>query len=131
MTHIDEPALQHLVETFYARVRADPLIGPLFNDAVADWPAHLDKLQAFWSSVMLTTGRYKGRPMPAHIRHADRIERAGFERWLTLWRETTDDLFEPASAAALQDRAARIAESLQLGIAFHRGEDMTRAQALG
>ena len=48
-----------------------PLIGPVFNDAIADWPEHLEKLQAFWSSVMLTSGRYKGRPLPAHIRHGE------------------------------------------------------------
>jgi hemoglobin len=127
MSTIDDAALERLVQTFYARVREDAMIGPVFNDAIQDWPEHLDKLQAFWSSVMLTTGRYKGRPMPAHIRHADRIDGASFARWLALWRETTNELFEAEQAAALQDRAERIAESLQLGIAFHKGEDLTRA----
>lgn len=131
MTEITEQALCKLVETFYARVRTDQTIGPVFADAVADWPEHLEKLQSFWSSVMLTSGRYKGRPMPAHIRHADRIDRASFERWLTLWRDTTNELFSPAAAVALQDRANRIAESLQLGIAFHRGDDLLARQAAG
>src|SRR5690242_16469933 len=89
MDGISEDALKQLVETFYARVRQDPLIGPVFNDAIHDWPEHLEKLQAFWSSVMLTTGRYKGRPMPAHVKHADRIDRASFARWLALWGEVT------------------------------------------
>lgn len=124
MTGITEGSLERLVQTFYARVREDSLIGPVFNDAIADWPEHLEKLQAFWSSVMLTSGRYKGRPMPAHIRHASRIDGASFARWLALWRETTNELLDAESAAALQDRAARIAESLQLGIAFHKGEDL-------
>lgn len=118
---IDERSLQQLVERFYARVRADDLIGSLFNDAVADWSEHLHKLQAFWSSVMLTSGRYKGRPLPAHVQHADRISGASFDRWLSLWRQTTAELFEPAAAAALQEKAERIAESLQLGIRFARG----------
>lgn len=121
---ITEEKLERLVHAFYARVREDPLIGPVFNDAIGDWPEHLEKLQAFWSSVMLTTGRYKGRPMPAHIKHADRIDRASFTRWLALWRETTEKLLDADDAAAMQDRAARIAESLQLGIAFHKGEDL-------
>lgn len=115
-----EEILGQLVDRFYARVRGDELIGPLFNAAVSDWPEHLEKLTAFWSSVMLTSGRYKGRPLPAHIKHADRISSASFARWLALWRETTDELLDPASAAALQDKAARIAESLSLGIDFHR-----------
>ena len=67
---ITEASLGQLVDTFYARVRRDPLIGPVFNNAIDDWPDHLDRLQAFWSSVMLTSGRYKGRPLPAHIKHA-------------------------------------------------------------
>ena len=120
---ITEEKLERLVHAFYARVREDALIGPLFNEAIGDWPEHLDKLQAFWSSVMLTSGRYKGRPMPAHIKHADRIDRASFTRWLGLWMETTNDQLDPDEAAAMQDRAARIAESLQLGIAFHKGGD--------
>ncbi len=117
---INEEALKLLVDTFYAKVRDDGLIGPVFNRAIADWPEHLDKLQSFWSSVMLTSGRYKGRPLPAHVRHADSISAASFERWLGLWRETTDELFEPGPAVALQDKAERIAESLSLGIGFHR-----------
>lgn len=117
---ISEQALKTLVDTFYGKVRQDELIGPVFNEAIGDWPDHLDKLQAFWSSVMLTSGRYKGRPLPAHIKHADRISAASFARWLALWRETTDELLDPVSAAALQDKAGRIAESLSLGIDFHR-----------
>jgi hemoglobin len=120
---IDEEALRALVHAFYAKVRLDPLIGPVFNGAISDWPGHLDKLQAFWSSVMLTSGRYKGRPLPAHVKHSDSISAASFDRWLALWRETTDELLEAAPAAALQEKAGRIAESLSLGIAFHRDRD--------
>ena len=119
---ITEDSLKRLVDTFYARVRQDDLIGPVFNGAIDDWPEHLDRLQAFWSSVMLTSGRYKGRPLPAHIKHGDAINPASFERWLGLWRETTNALLEAESAAAMQEKAERIAESLMLGIQFHRGE---------
>jgi hemoglobin len=116
---ITEAGLKILVDAFYERVRRDPLIGPVFNSAIADWPAHLEKLQAFWSSVMLTSGRYKGRPLQAHIKHADSISPASFERWLDVWRETTGELLDRESASAMQFKAARIAESLSLGIAFH------------
>lgn len=118
---IDERSLKQLIDRFYARVRADDVIGSLFNDAIADWSGHLDKLQSFWSSVMLTSGRYKGRLLPAHVQHADRLSVASFDRWLALWRQTTTELFEPSAAAALQEKAERIAESLQLGIRFARG----------
>lgn len=129
---ISEESLGALVDAFYAKVRRDPLIGPVFDRAIDDWPEHLEKLQAFWSSVMLTSGRYKGRPLPAHVRHADAISPASFERWLALWGETTEELLDPASAAAMQDKAARIAESLSLGISFHRDpERMLRSAGAG
>ena len=115
---INESALARLVDAFYARVRADAELGPIFNDAVLDWPEHLQKLAHFWSSVMLTTGRYKGQPVPAHLKHKDHITPALFDRWLYLWQQTTDELMEPAAAAALQSKAARIAESLQLAMFF-------------
>ena len=116
---ITEAALARLVPAFYARVRQDALIGPLFDAAVHDWDEHLGKLIAFWSSVMLTSGRYKGSPMMAHLRHGDAIKPAMFERWLEIWAETTADLMPAEAAAALQAKAARIAESLQLGLQFH------------
>ena len=123
---ITEGALQALVAAFYARVRCDPLIGPVFNGAIDDWPEHLERLQAFWSSVMLTSGRYKGRPLPAHVKHADAVSPASFERWLALWTDTTGKMLDPASATAMQDKARRIADSLSLGIAFHKDPDRPR-----
>jgi hemoglobin len=127
MSHpaITEEAIAGLVDTFYARVRADAELGPIFNGAIADWPHHLDKLAAFWSSVMLTSGRYKGQPMQAHVRHEQYMTPDMFARWLALWRQTTADVFGPEIAAAFQDKAGRIAESLQLGVQFYR--DRARA----
>lgn len=118
LLQLNDDGLARLVDAFYARVRADASLGPVFNDAIGDWPEHLEKLAAFWSSVMLTSGRYKGQPVPAHIKHKSRITPALFDRWLALWARTTDELMVPEAAAALQDRAARIAQSLQLAMFF-------------
>jgi hemoglobin len=126
---IDEERLRALVDLFYGRVRRDPLIGPVFNAAIDDWPEHLDRLQAFWSSVMLASGRYKGRPLPAHVRHSESITPASFERWLSLWCQATEELMPATAAAALQEKAARIAESLSLGIDFARGRGLQAAPA--
>lgn len=115
---IDEESLRELVGQFYTRVRADAALGPIFNDAIHDWPAHLDQLADFWSSVMLGSGRYKGRPVPAHHKHAARISPELFDRWLDLWDRASDALMAPEAAAALQDKARRIAESLQLALFF-------------
>ena len=119
-TEIKEEDIARLVPAFYERVRQDRVLGPIFNGAIDDWPHHLGKLQDFWSSVMLTTGRYKGQPMVAHVRHAEHMADDKFARWLALWREVSGELLSPAAATAFQQKADRIAESLQLGVQFYR-----------
>ncbi len=115
---VDEAGLARLVDRFYAAVRADDLIGPVFNEAIGDWPDHLEKLTAFWSSLMLTSGRYKGTPMAAHLRHRARITPPMFDRWLALWREATEAEMPPSAALSLQAKAARIAESFKLALSL-------------
>lgn len=111
------PALSHealtaLVQAFYARVRADDVLGAMFNTAIpsGDWPTHLARMADFWSSVMLTSGRYHGNPLAAHLKHRDAITRAMFERWLELWVQNADEMLPSKDAKAVvakaQDRSA-------------------------
>jgi truncated hemoglobin YjbI len=65
-TGITEAMIADLVATFYARVRRDPLLSPVFA-RVKDWDSHLARLGDFWSSVVLMSGRYHGQPMLAHM----------------------------------------------------------------
>lgn len=65
---------------------------------------------------MLTSGRYKGNPMAAHMRQP--IEPVFFERWLTLWTGTASKVFAPDLAAQFCPKAERITESLKLGLFF-------------
>jgi hemoglobin len=118
---ITEDLIETLVHTFYGRVRRDAVLGPIFEARIADWDEHLEKLCGFWSSVVLMTGRYKGRPMPAHARISE-IDHAHFQRWIALFAETARDVCTPAAAALFIDRAERIGASLEAGIAYHRGE---------
>jgi hemoglobin len=127
--NVSEPAISAMVDRFYAKARRDPLIGPLFDDAVADWDEHLAKLGDFWSSVMLTSGRYKGNPMAAHMKHP--IEPQFFERWLMLWRETAGELFMPEVAARWREKAEHIAESLKLALFFRPGPGLPIAGGSG
>lgn len=117
---VDEASIKRLVHTFYDRVRRDELIGPIFEAQVEDWPEHLDKLCAFWSNVVLRTGRYQGRPMQKHLRLP--IEPEHFDRWLALFRATATEIMPPDGAAIFIDRANRIADSFELGIGSMRGE---------
>jgi len=113
---ITESGIAALVDRFYDKVRRDTVIGPLFNAAIEDWDEHLTKLRAFWSSVMLTTGRYKGNPVAAHMKHP--IEPSFFDHWLALWHETAKEIFAPDLAAQFSAKADRIAESLKLALFF-------------
>lgn len=115
---INEVELEALIPRFYARVREDELIGLVFDDAITDWNHHLEKLVAFWSSVMLTSGRYKGNPVAAHRKHLAEITPPMFDRWLALWAEVTEEILPASAAAALQSKAAWIAESLKLALYF-------------
>ena len=120
---ITEDEIAGLVDAFYAKVREDARLGPVFNAAIDDWPKHLVKLQAFWSSVMLTTGRYKGSPMAAHIAHANAIDPAMFDRWLALWRTTARERLAPELAESIIAKAERIGESLKLALFFRIDAD--------
>ena len=97
---LDEAMVRAVVDTFYARARRDEVVGPVFNRVIADadWPAHLDKITDFWSSMLLGTGRYMGRPMPRHIAIPE-LSDMHFQRWLTLFRMTVEELCPPAIAA--------------------------------
>jgi hemoglobin len=119
LDHVSEDGIKLLVDGFYAKVRRDPELAPIFLRAIpGDWGAHLAKMYAFWSSVMLTTGRYKGNPVVKHLAIPS-IQPALFERWLALFNETSTELFDDAVSAEFQAKAARIAESLQLAL-FYR-----------
>lgn len=117
-TQIDDASIELLVRAFYEKARRDPALGPVFEAAVEDWEAHFAQLTRFWSSVMLTSGAYKGDPVGAH--RPQPIEPAFFDRWLALWGETAEALFEPDLAAAFRAKAERIGESLKLALFFRR-----------
>lgn len=118
-TGIDETMIARLVEGFYERVRADPLLGPVFDARIDDWGPHLEQMKLFWSSVALMSGVYHGRPMPKHLPLP--VDARHFDRWLELFEATARDLCPPAAADHFIERARRIAESLELGIAGANG----------
>jgi hemoglobin len=119
---VTEDMIAVLVHEFYAKVRRDPILGPIFEQAIGDhWDAHLAKLADFWSSVMLMTGRFKGAPMAVHAEFPE-IGPQHFARWLQLFGETTKLVCPPAAAALFEAKAAMIAQSLQLGISARKGE---------
>jgi len=113
-TGLDEAILTALVHRFYDKVRADPMLGPIFAARITDWEPHLAQMVEFWGSVALMTGCYHGSPV---TKHADLpVTWAHFERWLVLFRETAGQVCSPAGAAHVIARAERIARSLNLAV---------------
>ncbi len=114
-----EEAIRRLVDRFYARVRRDEVLGPVFAGALGEdeqaWACHLARLCDFWSSVMLKTGRYHRDPFSAHLRLPG-IAPAMFDRWLGLFGQTCSELFAPETADAFRERAERIGRSLRIGL---------------
>lgn len=113
-TGLDEDKLTALVHGFYDKIRADPVLSPIFAARISDWGPHLERMVAFWSSVALMTGRYHGAPMTAHVGLP--VEWVHFERWLSLFRETAVETCPPPGAAHVIERAERIARSLHAAI---------------
>ena len=114
---VSEDEIVRLVDAFYAKVRRDPILAPVFDRMIAPdaWPVHLAKMYDFWSSVMRTSGRYKGNPLAVHGQ-VKGLEETMFEPWLKLFRETASELFPPKVAEIFREKSERIADSLKLGL---------------
>jgi hemoglobin len=118
--HLSERGIECLVDEFYRRVRMDPKLGPIFRQAIPgeDWGPHLATMRNFWSSVMLTSGRYKGNPAAKHLQ-LEGMEPLLFDHWLDLFIQTCRELFIDDVARQFTIKAQRIAESLKLAL-FYR-----------
>ncbi|MDF1679224.1 group III truncated hemoglobin [Ponticaulis sp.] len=117
---VDEAYISDLIDEFYTRVRANETLGPIFEGAIGDhWAPHLSTMKDFWSSMVLSTGRYQGRPMPKHMALKD-IQPEHFETWLELFYQTLTDTAPTQEAEDwFIDRAVRIGKSFQLAL-FYR-----------
>jgi hemoglobin len=123
---LTEPLIRRVVEHFYAQARRDPVIGPVFNRIIPNeaWPHHLDLITDFWSSMLLGTGRYGGRPMPKHMAIPE-LSDSHFMRWLSLFRQTVEQICPPDIAQLFIERSERIGNSFRMNIAMRRGQDIT------
>lgn len=108
-----------LVHTFYARVRQDEVLGPVFESHIDNWGSHLANLVDFWSAILRRTARFSGAPMPKHAALPNLCE-ALFKRWLKLFRENAAELSNQAMAEQACATAERIANSLWMGYQLNR-----------
>ena len=131
---IDPAYIDAFVETFYASVREDALLGPIFAARIADWGPHLARMKSFWRGVLLNSGEYSGNPMQMHVAIPG-LEERHFAHWLELFYAALARLEPQGEAAqAVGQKARMIADSLLTGIAMKRdglagsraGQDLPR-----
>lgn len=125
-TGIDESMIEQLVRAFYTRIRDDDLLGPIFEARISDWEPHLQRMCAFWGSVVLSTGTYRGQPMRLHLPLP--VDAAHFDRWLEVFERTARDLFGDRVAQYFIEPARRIATSIEFGIANSHGVLLGRGE---
>ncbi len=115
--------IKRLVDTFYAKVKDDPLIGPIFKERIQDrWPEHLDKMYRFWQGILLGEQTYNGRPFPPHAQLSIDLEH--FERWLALFRATVDELYAGPVADEAKFRANSIANVFYNKLRYFRDNQL-------
>ena len=101
--------IKTLVDAFYEKVRRDELLSPIFNKRIQNrWPQHLEKMYSFWQTVLLDERNYVGSPFPRHAQLP--IDHSHFQRWMKLFIETADTLFEGKKAEEAKWRAGKMAE---------------------
>lgn len=84
---IDDSFIARMVDAFYAKVREDPVLGPIFAAHVVDWTPHFTQMNRFWRSVLFSSGEFAGNPVAKHAVIPD-LNRAEFACWLALFDAT-------------------------------------------
>jgi hemoglobin len=107
--------VRQLVDEFYGQVRADDMLGPVFLQALGDdWGPHLERLTEFWCTIVLGTRSFQGNVYGTHMQLRE-IAPEHFQRWLGLFEQTVNRLFEAEQAEQFLTMARRVAGSLQIG----------------
>lgn len=108
-----------MVNTFYAKIREDEMLGIIFNQNIQDrWPQHLEKMYRFWQTILLEEYTYDGRPFPPHA-HLP-IGKVHFEQWLSLFEETIHNLFHGEKADEAIWRAQKMATMFESKLDYLR-----------
>lgn len=101
--------IQTLVNEFYGKVRNDALLSPVFASRIPGdaWPAHLQRMYAFWNAILFAEKGFDGNPMQKHMTLP--IEEKHFSQWLSLFNATVDEHFSGPKASEAKQRARSIA----------------------
>ena len=113
---------ERLVRAFYGRALDDPIIGYIFTDvAKLDLEAHVPVIASFWETILLGARSYGGGAFAPHaaLNAKVRLLRGHFDRWVTIWSETVDELFEGPRAELAKTHAERVAAAFHARLHNH------------
>lgn len=100
--------IKFMVDTFYDKIQKDDLIGPIFNNIIANrWPEHLEKMYRFWQTILLEEYTYSGKPFPPHA-HLP-VSENHFMRWKEIFSQVVLSNFEGEKANEAIWRADKMA----------------------
>ena len=106
--------LDKMVKIFYAKVLQDDIVGPFFIAKLGDdlksdrWAVHLELLTNFWASIAIGDSTYKGNPFAPHL-NIENLSPQAFQRWLELFAQTLDIVYNPEIANFFKQRSTIIA----------------------
>ncbi len=112
---ITEDQIDWVVFRFYARMRAHPVLGPIFNGHVHDWARHEAKIAGFWRNAIMFERSYDGNPMMAHKAAGD-VRPEHFALWLAVFDDVVHTELQPEAATAWSALAHRIGRGLRMGL---------------
>lgn len=114
---IDQDDVKLLVDSFYEKVVKDKVIGYFFTEVmIITWDNHIPRMYAFWETVLLQKGTYRGHPPLKHVElnRLEPLKQEHFTVWRNLWEETVDELF----LGPVADDAKRRAEMMEKLLLF-------------
>lgn len=112
--------IDRLVAVFYQRIRAHPMLGPVFAHAIApedgpEWRVHEARIAAFWRNAIGIDRSYDGSPMQVHVANPE-VMPGMFSAWLELFEATAHEVLSPRQADSITALANRIGASLRYGV---------------
>jgi hemoglobin len=112
-----------LVDSFYERLLADPVLAPVFLDVAAiDLAVHLPHIKDYWCKLLLGENKYQRHTMnihrSLHVQHE--LTAAEFERWLDFFVQSVDAAYRGPSADRAKRIAGAIANNMQSALAVRK-----------
>ena len=110
--------IKTFVDAFYAKIRADELLAPVFALKIAssEWDKHLQRMYNFWNTVLFFQRSYKGNPFSKHTQLP--IEYQHFTQWILLFETTIDEHFKGDKANEVKSRANKMASMFLSKLAY-------------